>query len=88
MGGLIRFLALGLVALTIVYVSLLFYARAARRDKLEALWEHEGRPGDRALYVRRGMVEYERTLKRRLVIGVYGVPLCVFVVYVYLTNFA
>jgi len=85
--ALLRLLVVGFVVLTVIYVSLSLYSRAVRRGKLERWWEEEGRPGDRDAYVEAGMHAYDKSLRRKLIWGVYIVPVTVVALIVYFTNF-
>ena len=84
--ALARFLILGFLALSVVYVCVSLYSRAVRRDKLRAAWE-ENPKGDRDAFVKQGLQEYDGSLRRKLILGVYVVPLLLVSVIVYLTNF-
>ena len=86
--GLARLVVILLVALTIVYVSLSLYSRSVRRGKLEAQWAEEGREGDRDAFVRAGLEDYDGSLRRKLILGVYVVPLALIALIIYLVNFA
>jgi len=76
------------VVLTVVYICLSLYSRAVRRGKLREAW-HEG-PQDVPLdtYVDRGLEEYDGSLRRKLILGVYVVPLGAIGLIIYLTNFS
>jgi len=76
-----------MVALTVVYVSLSFYSRSVRRDKLEAEWDTGPGEGDRDAFVREGLKAYDGSLRRKLILGVYIVPLALIGFIVYATNF-
>ncbi|WP_306116757.1 MULTISPECIES: hypothetical protein [unclassified Roseovarius] len=82
-----RLMFFGLIALTVIYVCLSFYSRSVRRGKLKTWWEEEGRPGDLDAYVEKGLAEYDGSLRRKLILGVYVVPICVVALIIYLTNF-
>lgn len=82
----LRFLAFAVVVLSAIYLCLSLYARAARREKLEAEWS-EHRMGDRGEFVGRGMAAYLPGLRRRLILGVYAAPLALFVFLVFATNY-
>jgi len=77
-----------LVISTIAYVSLWFYARSAQRERLEQAWEEEGRPGSLEAYVDEGMESRRLALQRKLLLGVYVVPIAVVTAIVYFTNYA
>ena len=83
----VRLLFILLVVLTIIYVCLSLYSRSVRRGKLEARWAEEGMPGDRETYVRQGLEEYDGSVRRKLLLGVYVVPLTLIAVLIYVTNF-
>jgi hypothetical protein len=82
-----RLLIILLVVLTIIYVSLSLYSRSVRRGKLEAEWDEEGMSGDREAFVREGLEDYDGSLRRKLILGVYIVPLAVIGFLIYATNF-
>ncbi|MFP4275190.1 MAG: hypothetical protein ACLFRU_09200 [Paracoccaceae bacterium] len=85
--ALAKLLVVGFLALTVVYVSLSFYSRAQRREKLEERWAERGRVGDREAFVRRGLERYDGSIRRKLILGVYIVPLVGIALIVYFTNF-
>lgn len=87
MAALARLLIVGFVVLTVIYVSLSWYSRAVRREKLEQWWEDEGQPGDRDTYVAEGLRDYDRSLRRKLILGVYVVPCLAMGTIIYLVNF-
>ena len=81
-----RILVLLLAFLTVVFFCLKFYARAARREKLEKQWQEKGQPGEQSAYVQKGMDSFEPLLHRNLIIWVYAAPITIAVVTVYITN--
>ena len=84
--GFVRLIVMLFVALTVVYVSLSFYSRAIRRSKLKKKW-HEGKQlVDRDTFVQRGLERYDGSIRRKLILLVYIVPLVVIGVIIYLTN--
>lgn len=82
-----RLIVVGFIVLTVIYVSLSFYSRAVRRSKLRQKWDEDIRRGDRDEYVRRGLKIYDRSLRRKLLWGVYIVPVVSIAVVIYLVNF-
>ena len=86
--ALARLLIFGFLALSVVYICLSLYSRSVRRAKLETWWEEEGRPGERDAYIEEGLKEYDGSLRRKLILGVYVVPMVLIVLIVYLTNFS
>lgn len=86
--ALVRLIVVAFLVLTVIYLSLSYYARAVRRDKLRRKWDETIRHGDREAYVQRGLQIYDRSLRRKLLWGVYVVPVVTIVVVIYLVNFA
>ncbi len=85
--ALARLLVMGFVFLTIVYVCLSFYSRAVRRGKLRKKWYDGPQVVDRDTFVQRGLEKYDGSIRRKLIWGVYIVPVTVVCVIIYLTNF-
>ncbi len=81
-----RSMGLILAGLTVVYLSLWFYARAARREKLEAQWDKNKGPGRRESFVSAELAAYEGPLKKKLIWGVYVIPGFLLALLIYLTN--
>ena len=84
----VRLMAIGFVVLTVIYIVLSLYSRAVRRRKLKEWWDEEGQPGDLETYIDNGLEEYDSSLRRKLILGVYIIPFTVMCVIIYLTNFA
>ncbi|NCO85357.1 MAG: hypothetical protein GW886_01850 [Rhodobacterales bacterium] len=82
-----RLFVMLMIVLTVVYVSLSLYSRAQRRAKLEREWDEEGLEGDKRAFVKAGLVEYDSSLRRKLILGVYIVPLGLIGFIVYALNF-
>lgn len=87
MAALAKLVVIGFIVLTVIYVSLSLYSRSVRKSKLAEWWEEEGRPGDREAYIEAGLKEYEGSLRRKLIWGVYIVPVTVVALIIYFTNF-
>lgn len=87
MFALFRFAIPLLIVLTIIYVALSLYSRSVRRGKLEAYWEEQGQTGDREAFVELGLKKYDESLRRKLIWGVYIVPVSVVGVLVYVMNY-
>lgn len=88
MFALARLLVIGGALLTVIYLSLSFYSRAVRRGKLEAAWEEGQKQGDRESFVQNGLKEYDGSLRRKLILGVYVIPTIAVGLLIYFTNFA
>ncbi|WP_422027139.1 hypothetical protein [Roseovarius sp.] len=87
MAALAKLVVIGFIVLTVIYVCLSLYSRSVRKGKLAEWWEEEGRPGDREAYIDAGLKEYEGSLRRKLIWGVYIVPVVVISAVIYFTNF-
>lgn len=85
--ALIRLFVVLFVALTVVYVSLSLYSRARRRDKLEQEWDEEIREGDRDAFISAGLQDYDGSLRRKLILGVYIIPFGLLSAIIYLVNY-
>ncbi len=85
--ALIRLLFFAFIALTIIYVSVSLYSRSMRKEKLGRQWDEDIRDGDRAAYIAAGLKEYDTSLRRRLILGVYIVPVAVVGLIIYLVNY-
>lgn len=87
MFALARLIVVGFVVLTIIYVCVSFWSRAVRRGKLRQQWDQEGMSGDKTAFVEQGLQDYDGSLRRKLILGVYVVPVLVVTTIVYMTNF-
>ncbi|HKL55485.1 MAG: hypothetical protein ACX93P_05915 [Roseovarius sp.] len=87
MAAFVRLVVFGFIALTVIYFAISLWSRAVRRGKLEREWEETGRPGDKDTYIETGMTDYEHSLRRRLILLVYVIPVTVIAVIIYVTNF-
>jgi len=85
--GLVRLVVFGFLLLTVVYLSLSWFSRSVRREKLEKAWDEEKPDGvSRDDYVARGIKEYNEGLRPKLLLLVYVVPTIFVISTVYLTN--
>lgn len=90
--GMIRAGLLAFVLLTVVYLVVSIYSRSMRREKLENAWDsdpaREGAAKDeRDAYIRSGMEAYRHSLRRKLIILVYILPMAVVLATVYAINY-
>ncbi|MBO9451886.1 MULTISPECIES: hypothetical protein [unclassified Tropicibacter] len=76
-----------LIVLTVIYVIVSIYSRRVRRGKLEAHWDKKGMTGDREAFIQRGLKKYDGSFRRKLILGVYVVPLGIIAFLVYYSNF-
>lgn len=87
----IGFIRLGiflLIGLTVLYVLISIYARSLARERLEKRWDAGRGKGSREHFIDLGMKKYERSARRRLLLGVYVVPIVVISTLIYVLNFA
>jgi len=89
--GFLRLAAIGFVVLTVLYLLVAVYARSLERERLEKAWDgdpaNEGAaPAARERFIEDGMEAYRQSLRRRLVLLVYVVPLVAIGVVYYLVN--
>ncbi|TMM52765.1 hypothetical protein [Sulfitobacter sabulilitoris] len=87
MAAFVKLVIVGFAVLTVIYISLSLYSRAVRRDKLRAQWEEDIRTGDKEDFVERGLKEYDHSLRRKLILAVYIIPVILIATIIYLTNF-
>lgn len=87
MAALGELLVIIFIAMTVLYVMLSIHSRHLRRDKLEREWDAEIRQGDRERLIREGLKEYDHSLRRKLILGVYVIPFVVIGIIIYLTNY-
>ncbi len=88
MVGFLRLVVFGFIALSVIYLWLSFSARAAQRRALRAQWDEEARSGDQEAFVAEGMRVYERSLRHKLIVLVYVIPVIVVAAIIYVTNYS
>jgi len=76
-----------LIVLTVIYIVLSLWSRSTRRRKLNDYWDRKGLTGDREAFVKRGLKQYDNSIRRKLLLGVYIVPLVVIATLVFVMNF-
>ena len=86
--GFLRIGFFAFVILTLFYWALSWYFRSLARGASERDWDEEGREGDRDAWIAEGLAAYDNSLRKKLVWGVYVVPIVVICGLVYLTNYA
>jgi len=85
--GWIRLAVIGFVLLTVVYLLVSVYSRSVRREKLEKRFDAGGVEGTRDAYIDAGMTRYRGSLRRRLILLVYIIPVLTTVVTIYFVNY-
>lgn len=84
----LRLMFVLLIVLTVVYVVLSIWSRQVRRRKLADRWDSkEVLTVDRDTFIERGLKTYDRSFRRKLILGVYIVPLSLIAIIIYVTNF-
>lgn len=88
--GFIRLIVFGFLLLSVIYVAVSIYSRSIRREKLEDRWAEEN-PDDmesaaRDAYIESGMIEYQNSIRPKLVLLVYVIPTLAIGIILYLTN--
>lgn len=83
----LRFALIGALVLGAIYGILWFVLRARRRDMLEDDWAEDGQGAPRDTWVRRRLARFDQRRSRWLPIIVFGVPVCLVALIVYMTNF-
>ncbi|TKZ19432.1 hypothetical protein FAP39_11100 [Shimia litoralis] len=87
MFALARLAIVGFIILTIIYVCVSLYSRGVRRDKLEAEWAENDMVGDGEAWVEEGLKDYDDSLRRKLILGVYILPVLAVSAIIYVVNF-
>ncbi|MEP5761599.1 MAG: hypothetical protein ABJ327_20260 [Litoreibacter sp.] len=75
------------ILMTILYFVLSWWSRSVRREKLAKTWDEEIKNGDRAAYIEKGLEDYDGSLRRKLILGVFVVPYLVIALLIYVVNF-
>ena len=88
MGGLVRAVLGGFVVLTVIFVILSVRSRRARRRELMVEWDAGAMEGDREAWISAQLKAYDHSLRRKLILGVYIVPLAVIGTIIYVVNYS
>lgn len=73
--------------LTVLYFGVSLYAREMHRANLKRRWKEKGLTSDRDAFIQRGLKQYDRSFRRRLIMLIYIVPLAVIGLIIYVVNF-
>jgi Ca2+/Na+ antiporter len=85
--GIIRLVVFGFIALSVVYLLVTLYARSVQREALEKEFDAGGIDGNREAFVAAGMKAYQGSLRRKLLLLVYVVPMVVVGLTIYFVNY-
>ena len=89
--GLLRAAVLAFVLLSVVYVIVSIYSRSVRREKLEKDWDSDpeklgAESSERDAYIKEGLNAYRHSLRRKLIVLVYIIPMAVVLATAYAVN--
>ncbi|MGR3761614.1 hypothetical protein ACUXV3_16020 [Roseobacteraceae bacterium NS-SX3] len=87
MFGFLRLFLILVIVLTVIYGAVSLYSREVRRAKLKRRWKDKGLTGDRDAFIQRGLKQYDRSFRRKLILLVYIIPLGAIALLVYVINF-
>jgi len=84
----VRLIVILAVVLTVLYVCISLYSRSVRRERLEETWDAapQGDAGARRRFIEQGMADYENSLRKRLILLVYVIPICLIALIMYMIN--
>ncbi len=83
----LKLIFFGLVGLSVIYLSLSVYSASIRRERLEKQYDAEPVTGqNREAFVETGMAAYLASLRPKLLVLVYVVPVVIFMGIVYVIN--
>ena len=85
--GILRLMVVAFFIMLVVYFILSAWSRSVRRGKLEEEWDEEIKQGDREAFIEQGLADYDGSLRRKLIFGVFIVPYLVIGLLVYIVNF-
>ncbi len=85
--GILRLMVIAFAIMLVVYFILSAWSRSVRRGKLAQEWDEEIATGDREAFIEEGLEEYDGSLRRKLIFGVFVVPYLVIGLLVYIVNF-
>lgn len=82
----LRMIILWLVVLPLVHWIVAVYARSVRREALEREFDDGGEAGTREEYIASGLQAYEHSLKKKILVLVYILPLMAVVAIAWAVN--
>lgn len=85
--AMVRLGVFGFLFLCVVYVLVSIYSRSIRREKLEDEWDEEIKTGDRDAFIVAGMKDYDGSLRKKLILLVFVIPIGVVIGMLYFINF-
>ena len=88
MAALARLMVVGFIVLSVIYICLSLYSRSVRKGKLRVEWNEGPKEQSLEAFLEEGLAEYDKSLRRKLILSVYVIPVILVSVVIYLTNFA
>lgn len=85
--GILRLGVFLLIGMTIFYLLLRIYLRSLAKERLEKRYDARPHAGSRADFVAAGLRLYEKSMGRKLLWGVFILPLVVIATLIYVLNF-
>ena len=85
----LRLIVFGAIGLTVLYLSVAWFARSTRRERLEKEWDAANPGGDievRRAEVEKGVDEFRGTLVYRALLLIYIVPAALVIANLIVTN--
>ncbi len=82
----LKMIFLWLVVLPLVHWLVAVYSRSVRREALERDFDDGGEPGTREAFIAQGMAAYEHSLRKKILVLVYVIPILAVVVIAWAVN--
>lgn len=90
--ALIQLAFFGFLVLILIYVMVSAYSQSVERERLEKRWDAGADRGtvslDRDAYIEEGLRAYGRSLRKKLLLLVFVLPVLAVALVVYLVNYA
>ncbi|MBV7380734.1 hypothetical protein [Maritimibacter dapengensis] len=88
--ALLRLIVFGFLFLSVIYLAVAWYSRSVRREKLEKEWAEDNPDGGdkaaRQTFITQGMIDYNDSIRPKLLLLIYIVPALAVGVILYITN--
>lgn len=88
--ALLRLIVFGFLFLSVIYLAVAWYSRSVRREKLEKKWAEDHPEGgdatDRQTFITQGMIDYNDSIRPKLLLLIYVLPALAVGIILYLTN--
>lgn len=82
----IRNAVLLLIVLAVTYGVVSFSMRRKHRDKLKDEYEVSDKSDDKAEFIAKGMMDYKKSYRPKLIFGIFLMPILVLFLLLYLAN--